>query len=829
MSAHLRRPEILAPAGDAEALRAAVRAGADAVYFGLSGFNARARAQNFDAAELSATMRYLHEHGVRGYVTLNTLVFDDELPAVEAAVRTCAAAGADAVIVQDLGVARVVRAVAPDMPIHASTQMTCTDAASVELARAMGASRVILARELSVAEIAAIRAQTDVEVEVFVHGALCVAYSGQCLTSEAIGGRSANRGACAQACRLPYELVVDGELRDLGDKAYLLSPEDLEASALVPDLVKLGVHALKIEGRLKGPAYVGAATALYRKAALAAVGEGDAPAEDERRAALQMYSRGSGPGFLGGVDHQRLVEARACDHRGLRAGVLTGVTRVRGKPHLAVRAEAGIARGDGILVEGGFAGEGEIGGRVWGILVRGENVERVAAGQEALIWLGPDKRIDEVPAGRRVWKTDDPAREKEVLARLDREPYRVSIDVTISGRFGEPFVLKAISARGATATVTGDAPVEPARSAPLTEEVLRDKLGRLGDTPFVLGALAVELPEGAMIPISALNRARRALGEALLAEAARSWPTAAISHRELIAGAVAPDRAPPAAGLYVLCRTLAQAEAAADAGAAGVYLDFLELTGTGAAVRALRAKGGVHVTVAPPRIRKPGEEKIDRYLASLAPDAILVRSLGALHELASANDGIPRIGDFSLNVTNRLTAAEVLGRGLAAFTPAFDLDAAQLQALCAGPFAPFAEVVVHHPMPLFHMEHCVIAALLSNGSDFHTCGRPCDRHHVSLRDRAGMEHPVEADVGCRNTVFHAKPQSAAGLVGGLRERGVRRFRIELVRETADEVARVVGMYRQLVEGTVAASEVWRALKTESGYGVVKGSLRVLAG
>jgi putative protease len=264
-----------------------------------------------------------------------------------------------------------------------------------------------------------------------------------------------------------------------------------------------------------------------------------------------------------------------------------------------------------------------------------------------------------------------------------------------------------------------------------------------------------------------------------------------------------------------------------DAGADGVYLDFLELTGTGAALRELRARPKhAHVTLAPPRIRKPGEEKIDAYLASLAPDAVLVRGLGALYAPEDART--PRIGDFSLNVTNTITAAEVLGRGLAAFTPSFDLDASQLTALLSPALAPFAEVVVHHPMPLFHMEHCVIAALLSDGRDHKTCGRPCERHKVSLRDRAGLDHPVEADVGCRNTVFHAAPQSAAHVVAGLRERGVRRFRIELVRDSAEEVARVVGAYRALLEGRSAPGDVWRALKTEGGYGVVKGSLRVIA-
>lgn len=838
---------MLAPAGDDAALRAAVLAGADAVYFGLSGFNARARAKNFDEAGLAATFAYLHEHGVRGYVALNTLVFDDELPAAEAAVRACAAAGADAVIVQDLGMARLVRGVAPGMPIHASTQMTCTDAGSVELAREVGASRVILARELSLEDIAKIRGETDMELEVFVHGALCIAYSGQCLTSEAIGGRSANRGACAQACRLPYELYVDGRLHPTDERAYLLSPEDLEASALVPRLAELGVASLKIEGRLKGPEYVAATTRLYRAAVEASVpGAGGLDAgrlEPLRAAALQMYSRGSGPGFLQGVDHQRMVEGRACDHRGLLVGEHLGTVRSNGRLCLRVKLAAEIARGDGVLVEGGFAGEGEVGGRVWSIFAGGRDVERAAAGAEVALWLGPDHRVDDgasgrderarrprprvdtaVP-GRRVWKTDDPGREKAVLAEVNERPRRVRIDVRVTGALGEPARFEARSETGVIAAVTCDAATAPSSKGGAVEDALRDKLGRLGDTPFVLGELAVELPREAMIPPSAINRARRALASRL-AEAARvAHATEAISSADLLAGALPPDAPPPPPGLFVLCRTLDQALAAAAAGADGVILDFLELTGTGDAVRTLRARGGVHITLAPPRVRKPGEEKIDRYLRDLRPDALLVRSLGALRDGRGA--GVPRIGDFSLNVTNRLSAAEVLSRDLAAFTPSFDLDAAQLGRLLGSPFGPFAEVVVHHPMPLFHMEHCVIAALLSDGKDYRDCGRPCEKHQVSLRDRAGMMHPVEADVGCRNTVFHAAAQSAATVVPSARKSGVRRFRIELVRERPEEVGRIVGVYRRLLGGAIAPGEVFRALGTESGYGVVRGSLRVL--
>ncbi len=265
------RPELLAPAGDRTCLIAAVENGADAVYFGLARHNARMRADNFDGAELPEIMGLVHRRGVRGYVTLNTLVFTDELPGLEAAVREIAAAGVDAVIVQDIGLTRVIRAIAPDLEIHGSTQMSVTSRDGVELARELGCSRVILARELSLAEIGRIRRETELPVEVFVHGALCVAYSGQCLTSEALGGRSANRGECAQACRMPYQIVCDGRIVDLDDVRYLLSPQDLAAYDLVPRLIELGVASLKIEGRLKSPEYVANITRHYRAAIDAAM------------------------------------------------------------------------------------------------------------------------------------------------------------------------------------------------------------------------------------------------------------------------------------------------------------------------------------------------------------------------------------------------------------------------------------------------------------------------------------------------------------------------------------------------------------------------------
>ena len=271
-----RLPELLAPAGDWDCARAAVENGADAIYFGLERFNARMRARNFTESDLPALMEFLHRRGVKGYVTFNTLVFQNELAEAEHFARAFITAGVDAAIVQDVGICRLLRRLSPDFPIHVSTQMTITSAGGIDFARELGCNLVVLARECTLAEIERIqaarggaeqgRAPAALPLEVFVHGALCVAYSGQCLTSEALGGRSANRGECAQACRMPYELVSDGRLVPLGDRKYLLSPQDLAGLELLPELARLGVASLKIEGRLKSPEYVANITRVYRNA-----------------------------------------------------------------------------------------------------------------------------------------------------------------------------------------------------------------------------------------------------------------------------------------------------------------------------------------------------------------------------------------------------------------------------------------------------------------------------------------------------------------------------------------------------------------------------------
>src|SRR5512140_3332597 len=302
-----RKPEIMSPAGYWPQLRAAVEAGADSVYFGLHHFTARAKV-GFDLGELPEVMRTLHRRGVKGFVTFNTLVFDHEVREAARTLGGIAEAGADAIIVQDLGILKLARQIAPDLEIHASTQMSVTSADGVRLAQRLGASRVTLARELSLDEVRRISEATDCELEIFVHGALCVAYSGQCFSSEAWGGRSANRGQCAQACRLPYDLIVDGQLRPLGDARYLLSPGDLYALAQVPEIVGIGISALKIEGRYKDANYVALTTRAYRQAVDEAWAGRKLTLDRAAELRLeQVYSRGFGPHFITGTNHQTVV------------------------------------------------------------------------------------------------------------------------------------------------------------------------------------------------------------------------------------------------------------------------------------------------------------------------------------------------------------------------------------------------------------------------------------------------------------------------------------------------------------------------------------------
>ena len=855
-----RLPELLAPAGDWECARAAVENGADAIYFGLERFNARMRAHNFTEADLPRLMEFLHRRGVKGYVTFNTLVFQNEVREAEQYLRSIIAAGVDAAIVQDVGVCRLIRRLSPDFPIHASTQMTVTSAAGIQFARELSCNVVVLARENSLKDIERIRSEFRVPsselmaagsnpepgtrnpeplIEVFVHGALCVAYSGQCLTSEALGGRSANRGECAQACRMPYELISDGKVVPLGDRKYLLSPQDLAGLEVLPDLARAGVASLKIEGRLKTPEYVASITRLYRQALDRLVECRESRAEGQagsrpstivsRQAHYEMemaFSRGLSTGWLRGIDNQRLVHARFGKKRGVFIGE---VTRVQGA-RVFVRLESDLKAGDGIVFDAGRPEEKEEGGRVYEV-----QSSKLKAQSEVVLTFGRGAiDFSRVQAGDRVWKTNDPALERQLRQTFVGEQPRFQrpVHAEVYGRAGHQLTLLLRDEEGHVARLDSAIPLAVAEKQPLDEDRLRGQLGRLGGTPFKLGRLENHLEGAVMLPVSELNRLRRDAVAELDRQRAqpKRWRVdLRFTIDELRVGASQEHRNPSAANpqLIVLVRSLPQLDAALSAGVATIYCDFEDPKKYRDAVARFRARqlaiGNRQSTilVSPPRIFKPGEEWILKQVRSCDADGYLVRNYDHLRYFADCR----RVGDFSLNVANALAADYFKNQfGLERLTASYDLNGAQLEALLRAAPPAWFEVTIHQHIPMFHMEHCVFCAFLSQGTDFTNCGRPCDRHEVRLRDRVGAEHPLKADLGCRNTVFNARAQTGAEHVGNLLALGVRHFRIEFVSETPDQVGTTIAKYHQLLSGEITGDRLWRELKLLNQLGVTRGTL-----
>jgi U32 family peptidase len=848
MASGYKRPEILSPAGDWECARAAVENGADAIYFGLERFNARMRAKNFTQADLPELMEFLHARGVRGYVTFNTLVFSNELKDAEVFIRGMIVSGVDAAIVQDMGICKLIRSLSPDFPIHGSTQMTVTSAEGVQFAKAQGANLVVLARENSIADINKIQeAQKNdnpLPLEVFVHGALCVAYSGQCLTSESLGGRSANRGECAQACRLPYDLVANGEQVALGDRRYLLSPRDLAGLEVLPDLVKAGVSSLKIEGRLKSPEYVASITRVYRDQldkVMKSLAEINSPVSevppadlDAKRYELEMsFSRGLQTGWFKGTDNQALVHARFGTKRGVYLGAISEVS----SESVSVLLEAPLKLGDGVVFDAGKPEEKEEGGRIYAIKLHNTASQTRSAqkGDKVKLAFGHgDLNWTRIKIGQLLWKTNDPALDKDLRASFSEGSihFRRPLHFEVHGREGTVATVIAHDDFGNTVKIESEVLLEKATHLPLTTDKLKEQLGRLGGTPYTCGDVDNQLEGNVILPVSEINRLRRELVTRCdaLRRKPKRWQIVEIKKGE---SQVTTDQVPSANSetvkpeIIAVIRLPEQLNAAWNAGVDTIYGEFENPKAyrqTVADFKDLRAKSGRNnatLWVAPPRIFKPGEEWILKQVRSSEADGYLVRNYNHLAFFKEDR----KHGDFSLNIANPLSA-EVFYKGshLERITASYDLNLVQLEALLKSSNPEWFDITVHQRMPMFHMEHCVFCTFLSTGHDYKDCGRPCEKNRVELKDRMGALLPLKADAGCRNTVFNNRAQSGAEYVTHLVGLGARHFRVEFVNESPIEVEKTLRSYQALLEGKITGTEVWKELKALNQLGVTRGQM-----
>jgi putative protease len=606
-------------------------------------------------------------------------------------------------------------------------------------------------------------------------------------------------------------MMVDGRLQPLADARYLLSPGDLYALEQVPEIVKIGVAALKIEGRYKDAEYVALTTRAYRKAVDDAWAGGTSTVTPEQKAELeQVYSRGLGPFFMTGTNHQAVVNGRAPRHRGVRVGQVTRVTT----DGVQIDAAVPVKPGDGIVFDAAdwrSPQEPEEGGRIYEVFARGNRQElRFASGAI---------RFDRIRAGDLVWRTHDPDLDR--AARPYLEPAapvaRQTVNVRVIAREGEPLVAEWSVAQ-IRATVKSDAPLSTAQNRALSLDVLRDQFGRLGNTPYQLGDVALEIEGSPFVPVSMLNQLRREAIEQLQTLQTHPRTARIVAPRPRHTGPQPTPHLSPA--LHLLVRTPAQLDAAIELRPASITLDYLDLYGLRPSIERVKSSG-IAARVASPRVLKPGERRIIDFLKSL-DCAILVRSAGMLEALSGAE----RIGDFSLNAANSLSAESYLALGLTRITPTHDLNAEQVTSLASLIGSDKLEAIAYQHLPVFHTEHCVFCRFLSTGTSYRDCGRPCESHVVQLKDENGRAHPVMADVGCRNTVFGAEAQEASAHISDWLSAGIGHFRLEFVHESPDQLTAVTRAFEAMLTGKMSAQDLATTLKKIAPQSTTEGSLFV---
>jgi U32 family peptidase len=804
-------PELLAPAGSLDAVRAAVANGADAIYMGVDRFNARDEGAQLTMDELAEACALARSRGRRIYLTLNTLVKPGELKDALLLLGEAIDRGVHAAIVQDIGLIRLIQRCYPGFELHGSTQMTVHDAAGAAFVHALGIQRVVLARENTLEDVRAIRtAVPELEVETFVHGALCISYSGQCYMSGMISERSANRGSCAQSCRKGYTLTdtITGSTLDDG---FLISARDLGAWEHLPALAELGVSCLKVEGRKKRPEYVAIVTRSYREL-LDGVARGESvPAQPVQSGELvQIYSRGFTGGMFGGRVGRGYVTREQPDSTGVLLGRVTG----RERDELLVESTEEIAVGDGL----GFEPPPGTRGESSGFAVSAVRLLSKKGGTYRYALKG--RRT--VPSGwivRRTSKSELLERARASYAALPAalRERRTRVDVRLFGSAGGP--LQAVfTADGEQVAVRTDAPLVPASKRPLGVDVLREQLGRLGDSPFVLGALdAAGLGESLFLPVSEMNHLRQSAVSQLMVT--RDWVARArqaergASVDAAVARVAVPAQLPPTTpALIAEVYDVDAARQAAAGGAGEIVLDpFLRHPMPPLSrVRSLQAEllqQGVSLRLRTPSvIRTEDRRALDRWLELDLP--VLTGHIGLAAELGAA--GVDVTGDYAVNCFNQHTAAELFARGIRRIVPSIELTTEELAAMVA-PFGGAGfEVLVYGRPEGMTIEHCVLSGAFDRVVT--TCRDLCVQKHpnVELTDPAGYSFPVATDSSCRNRLLHSRPIEASEFLPRLWAQGIRRYRL-LFNVPGDPVEALVREWRELLadvqEGEAASTGI----------------------
>ena len=870
----MNNPELLLPVGTRDMLESAINNGADAVYYGVPHWNARGRTEDFSFEDVEEMIRYARLRGVKTYLAMNILIFEREIQELPEFLERLIALKPDAFIIQDIGLARLIKAISPEQEIHASTQMTLASSEAVNLVKDIGFSRAVLARELSAKQIAQIKSLTDLELEVFIHGALCVSYSGQCLTSENFGGRSANRGQCAQSCRLPYRIFVDGKEWKDPKARYLFSTRDLCALPKLEELREIGVESLKVEGRLKSPEYVAAVSHAYRKA-LEILSEKGYKVNDAGLTAQDLeplevlFSRGLNTGWLDGVNHQELVDGSFSNHHGEFIGTVVQVDRngviveLEDKP-----VPCTLLPGDGILFEE-YRAEPEprqTGSRLYkatfqqvGRRGRSANTDPgTKAGvtsAQVRLEFGREFNLRKVSYGMKAYRNDSPALEKELHKTFTDKSFAKHIPVcmTLEGKIGEPLKLTITAQATSSNVIASEAKQSTSDNRAVTVEgaileasrnevapdalqaIAKKELSALSATAYVLDKLEIKLPQNAFLPGKVLRTLRQEAVQALdekrlqwkelapSADNGRAFLHSVARSTSMVAGTPGSTTSTSKnrRTITVLVRRPEQIDALQGLDIDKVVMDFDWGVKYDEPLERIH-KLGFEAGIATLRIHKPGENHYIKQILTLMPEFALVRNLGSLALLKDS--GIPMVGDYSLNATNSASYDWLLAQGLEKLHPSWDLNSTQLFDLLKDIDGSKLELALHQYMPAFHSEYCAFARALTTGRRFPECKKICTQHKVEILDHKGERHFLQSDAECRNTLFVGKPQSALKLLPRLIAQNVSSYRLELLDEEPESVRRKIDIYTQAIRGKLDIDTAISKAGVEEKYGLSEGQL-----
>ncbi len=777
-----RIPELLAPAGGMEQLKAAVENGADAVYMGGKRFNARINADNFDTEEMKEAIDYAHLRGVRLYVTMNTLLKDGELSEALEYAAALYSAGADALILQDLGFAALVREHIPGFQLHLSTQGTVYNAEGVKKAGALGFSRVVLARELTLAEIKEITEANSLDVEVFVHGALCICYSGQCQMSREIGGRSGNRGVCAQPCRLPYS-IYKGD-KEVSGSVFALSPKDLCTLEQLGRLSEAGVASLKIEGRMKSPEYVAVVTGIYRKYLDLYAKDGHYQVEAaDLKDLSQIFNRGGfTEGYLHGNPKKNLMSGDLSKHQGIYIGKVVnagstskkavyGKTGNRQSGLVNILLSDHLAIGDGIEIR-----NRELSGNVVTYLkCRDKKVERAVKGE--LVTVGD---IDgSITPGDPVYKITDKA-----LMQRGRASYegksgtaekalrKMGVSFHFSAGLDRPILLKATDEEGNWVKKELTEGVEKALTKAITDEIVIAQLSKTGGTTFRVTACTTELEEGISIPLSKINELRRAALEELedLRRKGRRNPVTIrwrLPEIDRKVGSIATSKS--------------AVESAAEE---ETFLYFYQVNGKeniDSSIRRIYVPydailNGLYreddrVVPVIPNITKGWHDQnirknFDKIVATSSKKGIAIGNLGWIEPFVEA--GLPVIGDYGLNLFNSMDFLLAGKLGIKEAIISHEVDPEEILVMNFHGVIP--EVVLKGKIPLMTSEYSPVG-------DLNLCAHNEEQERFSLKDRKGQFYPILTNHSdCGSVILSHKETNLLMWKDDFKKSGIKRFR-----------------------------------------------------